>query len=249
MPYKQWNAPLGITKEQWMSLLRNEEIITEKDLQLLKAIYRFDGCKATSVELALLLGMSASGRPLNLRAGKLGRRILNELNIWDKLPEGWGLFNVPFTSEEGEKAYWILRLELRDAMRELYEGEASLPEIPIPEEIASDSYENLYEGAKKQVYVNVYERNRDARDKCVKHYGVRCIICTFDFEKWYGEVGRDVIHVHHLKPLAEIGEKYQVDPINDLRPVCPNCHVIIHKRNPPYTIDEVKAMMRNARTK
>lgn len=247
MPYKQWNAPLGITKEQWKSLLRNEEVITEKDLQLLKAIYGFDNCKATSVELALSLGMSTNGRPLNIQAGKLGRKILDELNIRDKLPEGWRPFNVPFTCEEGEKVYWILRPELREAMQEIYEGEGSLSEIPIPEEIPSGSYENLYEGTKKQVYVNVYERNRDARDKCVKQYGVRCVICTFDFEEWYGEIGRDVIHVHHLKPLSEIGEKYQVDPINDLRPVCPNCHVIIHKRNPPYTIDEVKAMIRNAR--
>jgi len=64
----------------------------------------------------------------------------------------------------------------------------------------------------------------------------------------YGEVGRDIIHVHHLKPLAEIGEKYRVDPINDLRPVCPNCHVIIHTRNPPYSIDEVMAILKNTRT-
>jgi hypothetical protein len=122
MLYKQWNAPLGITKEQWKSLLRNEEIITEKDLRLLKAIYRFDGCKATSVELASSLGMSTRGRPLNIQAGKLGRKILDELSIWNKLPEGWLLFNVPFTSEVGEKVYWVLRPELREAMQEIYEG-------------------------------------------------------------------------------------------------------------------------------
>ena len=50
---------------------------------------------------------------------------------------------------------------------------------------------------------------------------------------------------HHLKPLHEIGEKYEVDPIEDLRPVCPNCHVIIHKKNHPYSIDEVKTMIKN----
>jgi 5-methylcytosine-specific restriction protein A len=40
--------------------------------------------------------------------------------------------------------------------------------------------------------------------------------------------------------LSQIGEKYTLNPINDLRPVCPNCHAIIHKKNPPFTIDEVK---------
>lgn len=83
------------------------------------------------------------------------------------------------------------------------------------------------------------------RERCVKRYGARCIICGFDFEKTYGEVGRDIIHVHYLKPLSEIGETYRVDLIKDLRPVCPNCHLIIHTRNPAYSIDEVKLMIKN----
>jgi 5-methylcytosine-specific restriction protein A len=154
-------------------------------------------------------------------------------------------WHVPFLGKPGENGSfsYTLRPELKEAMQELYEKSAS-SEIIFPEEIGAETAENLYEGARKQVYVNSYERNRDARDQCVKHYGARCIICGFDFEKTYGEIGRNVIHVHHLKPLSEIGERYQVDPINDLRPVCPNCHVIIHKRTPPYSIGEVMAMIK-----
>jgi len=122
-------------------------------------------------------------------------------------------------------------------------------EITIPEEIDLNNHEDLYEGARKQIYVNSYERNHIARERCIEHYGTTCVICGFDFEKMYGEVGRNVIHVHHLKPLCEIGETYSVDPIKDLRPVCPNCHVIIHKNNPAYSIDEVMAMIKNARIK
>ncbi|MDQ2907279.1 MAG: hypothetical protein M3Y81_27545 [Chloroflexota bacterium] len=44
-----------------------------------------------------------------------------------------------------------------------------------------------------------------------------------------------------------MGETYRVDPIKDLRPVCPNCHTIIHSQYPPYSIDEVRAMVRNNR--
>ena len=33
---------------------------------------------------------------------------------------------------------------------------------------------------------------------------------------------KDLIQVHHLVPLSAIGKKYRVDPIRDLRPVCPN---------------------------
>ena len=68
-------------------------------------------------------------------------------------------------------------------------------------------------------------------------------MCEFDFEENYGEVGVGFIHVHHIVPVAEIGETYQVDPINDLIPVCPNCHAMIHKRKPPYSIKEIKDMM------
>ena len=52
-----------------------------------------------------------------------------------------------------------------------------------------------------------------------------------------------LIHVHHLKSLAEIGHSYQVDPIKDLMPVCPNCHAVIHSGPDLRTPDEVKAMI------
>jgi 5-methylcytosine-specific restriction enzyme A len=241
-----WKAPIDITKEQWMSLLRDEKTITEKDLRLLKAMYDCSGCKATSIQLARLLGMSEKGRPVNLQVGKLGQKIIDKLNIsW---PKEYRTFNVPFSGERRKRTiYWILRPELQEAIWEIYEKEASSLETTIPEEIDIGSHENLYEGAKKQIYVNGYERNRGARERCIKHYGMTCVICGFDFEKMYGEVGRDVIHVHHLKPLSEIGDTYRVDPIRDLRPVCPNCHVIIHKNNPAHSIDEVRAMIKSAR--
>ena len=68
-------------------------------------------------------------------------------------------------------------------------------------------------------------------------------LCGFDFGLTYGEVGHGFIHSHHLRELSDIGEQYVIDPINDLRPVCPNCHAIIHKRKPPYSIDEVKVLL------
>jgi hypothetical protein len=49
--------------------------------------------------------------------------------------------------------------------------------------------------------------------------------------------------VHHLKPLSEIKANYEVDPILDLRPVCPNCHAMIHTHEPPYTIEELSEII------
>lgn len=245
-----YKDPINITKEQWMILLEEKDIITEQDVQLLKLIYDCDRCMATATQLAQILRMPHHA-PLNSQVGRLGKRIVTNLNIsapMQKYGEGFNWWNVPFWGMEAKEGYyWILRPELIDAMYELsVMGEVSPgDEVKFPEEIDLNSYEHLYEGAKKQICVNSYERNNIARERCIKYYGTQCVICGFDFEKMYGEVGRNVIHVHHLKPLYEIGETYSVDPIKDLRPVCPNCHVIIHQKNPACSIDEVMAMIKN----
>jgi 5-methylcytosine-specific restriction enzyme A len=88
------------------------------------------------------------------------------------------------------------------------------------------------EGGLQRVVVNRYERNRAARDACLAHHGRKCSVCGFDFEATYGPIGRRGIHVHHLIELSVAGEGYQVDPINDLIPVCPNCHAMLHTASP-----------------
>lgn len=121
---------------------------------------------------------------------------------------------------------------------ELEELENILKEnIIYPDDIEDN---NLFEGTKKQIIVNAYERSSQAREECINKYGYKCTICFFDFKEIYGEIGKDFIHVHHLKPLSEIDEKYQINPIQDLRPVCPNCHAMLHKRKPAYSIEEIK---------
>lgn len=102
------------------------------------------------------------------------------------------------------------------------------------------------EGMSNQVLVTKYERNRYARKTCINYHGLSCSVCKFNFEKRYGELGKDFIHVHHLRRVADIGTEYIVDPIKDLRPVCPNCHAMIHKRKDPYTIDELKDIIQEA---
>lgn len=116
----------------------------------------------------------------------------------------------------------------------------SRPERVVGEILPSELF---HEGAVKKVLVNNYERNPCARKKCLDHYGVDCVVCGFNFEKTWGAIGRGYIHVHHLKELSEIGERYLLDPINDLRPVCANCHAMLHKRRPAYSINELKEML------
>jgi predicted HNH restriction endonuclease len=116
--------------------------------------------------------------------------------------------------------------------------------MPIyPDELPDDSPE-YREGKKKSVTVNVYERNPAARQACINRYGSTCYICGFDSGKKYGKDFEGMIHVHHIKMISETDHEYTVDPVNDLRPVCPNCHMVLHSRKNGVTIDEVRAMLR-----
>ena len=110
----------------------------------------------------------------------------------------------------------------------------------IPEEV--DPTKSYKEGTVKSVTVNAYERNREARQACLDHYGYDCQACDFNFESVYGDIGKEFIHVHHVVPLAETqGVEYELDPINDLIPVCPNCHAIIHKAK--LQVPEMKELL------
>ena len=106
------------------------------------------------------------------------------------------------------------------------------------------------EGAKKTIRVNAYERSREARSACLTQHGYRCAVCDLLFEERYGSLGRSFIHVHHLKPLALTDSAYELDPIADLRPVCPNCHAMLHHgENRVLSIEELKEEMERAASK
>ena len=100
------------------------------------------------------------------------------------------------------------------------------------------------EGARRQVIVNAYERDPLAREKCLQHYGPTCVVCGFNFLAVFGAAAEGFIHIHHLVPLSEIAAQYTVDPVRDLRPVCPNCHAVIHLGGRTRSIDEVREMLR-----
>ncbi len=112
-----------------------------------------------------------------------------------------------------------------------------------PEEIEEPA--KYFEGATRQVSVNVYERNAAARKVCLNYYGCVCAVCEFDFSVVYGEIGEGFIHVHHLRSMSTITDKYEVDPVKDLRPVCPNCHAMLHRMEPPISIERLREIVRS----
>lgn len=114
--------------------------------------------------------------------------------------------------------------------------------IPYADELPEGS--SVKEGASKKITVNAYERNPKARERCIRKWGLSCAVCNFHFELFSGQLGKGYIHVHHLKPLSEIGEEYELNPIEDLRPVCPNCHSMLHRNKQVISIEELQKLVR-----
>ncbi len=107
--------------------------------------------------------------------------------------------------------------------------------------------ETYSEGRRIASFTYTYERNSEAREKCISIYGHRCFVCSVSFREAYGAIGENFIHIHHKRPLSEIREEYAVDPENDLVPICPNCHAMVHRKVPAMDVGDLKAVYENMR--
>lgn len=117
-------------------------------------------------------------------------------------------------------------------------------ESPTEEEVTElKTKKETYTEGRYSVKQNRYERNSRARQACIEHYGPQCYVCGFDFEDKYGEIGKGFIHVHHEDPHSEIEDVREVDPIEDMKPLCPNCHGMTHQKTPPYTPKQMRRII------
>ena len=229
-----------LTGTQWTEVLQDKSLTRQTDLDIFQALYSFANHQASASQIGQLLGIPFNS--LGLELWRYGERIAKIYYVdftkkpdgrnkyWDFFFKGWG---------EGQYFVWQLKPELADALLEtgLTGEELSL------EESSKEFRALLFEGAKKSIVVNSYERNPIARQRCIDHWQAQCSICSFNFEAAYGLLGKGFIHVHHLTPISQIGAEYEIDPIKDLRPVCPNCHAMLHKREPPLSVDELKTII------
>ncbi len=145
----------------------------------------------------------------------------------------WKFLKQPHRSTEVPSAY------VEDFLRLL--GAAYQDCTRLPEEVPQGLTYN--EGSMERILVNRYERDPRSRQQCIRHFGAKCCLCGFDFGLNYGERMAGLIHVHHLISLSSLQVDSEVDPTRDLRPVCPNCHAVLHRREPPYSLDEVRQFL------
>ncbi|WP_259343105.1 HNH endonuclease, partial [Staphylococcus haemolyticus] len=101
------------------------------------------------------------------------------------------------------------------------------------------------EGKILKKYGSKFERNSKLREKAIEIHGVTCKVCGFNFEKKYGNIGKNFIEIHHIKPMYDIRKEILVNPQTDLIPLCSNCHKMIHRsKRKPYTIAQLKSAIK-----
>jgi 5-methylcytosine-specific restriction protein A len=149
---------------------------------------------------------------------------------------------------------WTSFLSVRSVWLLIEEGKATLSDSAVekgdgrilPLEQFPDLAALFDELVIPNTHVQRNQRRRDPREKseCITFHGTICAICGFSFAEAYGEIGEGYIEVHHLKPISEDGDLIAriINPITDLRPVCANCHRMLHTKSPPYSIEEMIAI-------
>lgn len=99
------------------------------------------------------------------------------------------------------------------------------------------------EGRRYPIELEAAERNPKARAACLEHHGTTCKVCGFSGSLRFGPLGLDLIHVHHIKEVSTQEGVYQIDPLTELVPLCPNCHAMAHRRRPAYSVEELVQML------
>lgn len=115
--------------------------------------------------------------------------------------------------------------ELETCALRLLGGSHYLDDVPLPVARREDGEE----GGEK-VFTSIRrERDPGLRKEALAIHGYDCMVCGFNFEKFYGSVGEKFLEVHHAVPLAEAGKR-NTNPETDLVVLCSNCHSMAHKR-------------------
>lgn len=101
----------------------------------------------------------------------------------------------------------------------------------------------LIKGTERTRVQTYYERNPRLRSEALKLHGTKCYACGFDFGEKYGVHGEGFIEIHQLHPVTKNEGEKSINPINDLIPLCSNCHRMVHRKTEMLSIDELKSIL------
>ncbi|MEI9912269.1 MAG: HNH endonuclease [Bacteroidota bacterium] len=70
-----------------------------------------------------------------------------------------------------------------------------------------------------------------------------CEACVFEFEPYYGTIGKGFIECHHRTPLFNFKVSTKTG-LDDLALVCSNCHRMLHRRIDTITVEDLRMMIK-----
>ena len=118
-------------------------------------------------------------------------------------------------------------------------------DTPADDDAAEEESTLKMEDARRLRWHLRAERNPSLVAEAKRVHGPTCAVCGFNYGTRYGSLGEGYIEAHHLTPFADlVGRPTKLDPRHDFAVVCASCHRMIHRRRPPYSLDEVKAVLR-----
>ncbi|MBI1877775.1 MAG: HNH endonuclease [Chloroflexi bacterium] len=127
-------------------------------------------------------------------------------------------------------------------VKELSPEKLKLLETTIETVAESNRQKEALEGDFYKIEAMFRSRNRALIQAKKTNSDYCCEVCGFNFEKTYGVIGYEYIVAHHLKPIASGPSKTTLE---DIALVCANCHAMIHTKNPPISIEDLrKAIVR-----
>ncbi|MGL4553487.1 MAG: HNH endonuclease, partial [Gemmataceae bacterium] len=115
----------------------------------------------------------------------LTRDALDDLNRGVEQPMKWGI------QSSGTRIPSLVARRLEEAWERLCGGPP-----PCPDEMPVSG--PLVEGAGRVIVVNAYERDPEARRRCIAAHGTSCCVCGLSFGVFYGPAAEGFIHVHHV---------------------------------------------------
>ncbi|MCZ2342129.1 MAG: HNH endonuclease [Bacteroidales bacterium] len=243
--YEMQNAPAAADYVRGLTAIRS--LVRDDHLRAFRVHYAAENRAASAKQIAALVDIDGGWAIVNVSSlyGKLGHALCDELGIQPELQPDfkhrwWSVWSRGWSTRGG--FVWQMLPQVADAFEQL--GWVQ-PESQFPDEVPPGLA--FTEGAVRQVTVNAYERSREAVSRCKATHGTDCAVCGFSFGAMYGVVAEGYIHVHHLRPLSEVGGAYVVDPVEDLRPVCPNCHAVLHLGGRCRSIEEVRQLLAQQR--
>jgi hypothetical protein len=121
--------------------------------------------------------------------------------------------------------------------------------FPLPGSRDAKSDERRFiEGMVREITTELRYRDPRLRIEAMHHYGMACMVCGFNFERTYGDLGTGYIEVHHRRPLSRRSKKGFRASVRDVAVVCSSCHRTLHRKGAnPLPLGKIRRAVLNQR--